>query len=165
MWGKDWPSVTLRSLLEEVGLNPNEIEKYAFSGKNPRRMAFIVKNAPYEWQKGMLLLLLLYFFQDTRKVKRILGYSDEAPLLRRNFFRSLLWKYCDKFYTGENYCNFCREYINFNTRDLHFGQYEHLVLYHFRQLLVGPRDYAGLCDEEAIKRLQSLRKYFAGERQ
>jgi len=165
MRGNDKPSVMLKHLLESVGIDINEAEKYAFSKeRNPRRMTFIVKNAPYEWQKGALLLLLLYFFQDVMKVKRILGYSDHSPTLKRSFFRELLWKYCDRFYVNKNYCIFCEEFIDFDTEDLHFGQYEHLVLHHFRMLLVRAEDYRHLSDEERVRRLQSLRKYFAGER-
>ena len=155
----------LKTLAAEEGLPLDKLEEYAFGGKrNPKRCESIVRNAPYEWKKAVLLLLLLYFFGNLARVRRILGYRDDYSPLSRNFMRRLLWQHCNRFYINKNYCIFCDEYIDFNTEDLHFGQYEHLVIVHFRSLLVGPRDYAGLSDEEAVKRLQSLRKYFAGER-
>jgi len=166
--GKDWPSRKLRELLEEVGMDIGEVEKYAFGEKNPRRLTFIVRNAPYESQKGVLLLLLLYFYQDLTKIKKILGYSKYAYALNREFFRNLLWKYCSEFYeikpTGETICRFCQKPPEEYYKDPHFRLYQHLALNHFRTLLIGRYDYKGLSTEEAIKRLQSLRRYFAGER-
>jgi len=154
----------LAALAAEEGLSLSDAEKYAFKeGRNPRKYELIMRGAPYEWKKGVLLLLLLYFYGNLSRVRRILGYGETYTPLSRNFMRQLLWRYCGRFYVNKNYCIFCDEYIDFNTEDLHFGQYEHLVLHHFRQLLVGPRDYGGLSNEEAIRRLQSLRKYFAGE--
>ena len=170
------PLEMLKKLASAHRLDLSKADEYAFKReKNPRREDAIVRNAEYEKPKALLLLLLLYFWNDVVRVKRILGYSDRNPRLSREFFRKLLWKYCDEFFEESkeillpfegkrerNHCIFCGEDVELEAADKHFARYEHLILHHFRKLLVSSRDYAGLSNKEAVKKLQSLRKYFAG---
>jgi len=159
------PLEMLKKLASALRLDLSKADDYAFKReKNPRREDAIVRNAEYEKPKALLLLLLLYFWNDVVRVKRILGYSDRNPRLSREFFRKLLWKYCDEFFEESkelfpsfggkrerNYCIFCGEDVELEAADKHFARYEHLILHHYRKLLVSSRDYAGLINEEAVK--------------
>ena len=155
----------LQTLCEEAGLPLNKLEDYAFGReKNPIRYEWVATKAKREWKQGVLMLLLLYFFDKVARVKRILGYKDNIPRYDRKFFRDLLLQYADRFFLDGNYCIFCDERVSFSAEDPHFGRYLHLVTTHFPQLLIGKLDYKGLSEDRAIEKLRSLRKYFAGER-
>ncbi|MCD6214285.1 MAG: hypothetical protein J7J46_04820 [Candidatus Desulfofervidus sp.] len=159
------PFELLKMLAEEAGLPLDKLEDYAFGREeNPVRYEWVAAKAKREWKRGTLMLLLLYFFDKVARVKRILGYRDNSPHYDRNFFRELLWQYADRFFLDGNYCIFCDERVDFSAEDPHFGRYLHLVTTHFPQLLVGKHDYKRLSEDKAIEKLQSLRKYFAGER-
>jgi len=172
------PWEMLEKLAEALRFDLSKADDYAFKRrKKTRREEAIVRYAQYEEPKGVFLLLLLYFYTDISKVKRVLGYADRNPSLSRSFFRELLWKYADAFFEettepmtignktldGEvkekNYCIFCGKKVKLEAYDKHHARYEHLVIHHFRQLLVTNRDFAGLSEEEKVKKLQALRRY------
>jgi len=131
----------LAYLLEQEGLRLEEADSIAYGESQPsRRLEGVLALAPFEWKRGVLLLLLTYRYQSLGRVKRILGYSRTyTQRLNKNFLRNLLLKWADKFFLQRNHCILCDEWVELPKGDEHFEKYQHLLLVHFRNLLSTPQ--------------------------
>jgi len=124
-------------LLREEGLTLSQADSIAYGESKPSPLLKrVLALAPFEWKRGVLLLLLTYRYQSLGRVKRILGYSRTyTQRLNKNFLRNLLLKWADKFFLQKNYCIFCDEYVEIPRGDESWEKYKHLPLTHFRNLL------------------------------
>ena len=87
-------------LLREEGLTLSQADSIAYGESKPSPLLKrVLALAPFEWKRGVLLLLLTYRYQSLGRVKRILGYSRTyTQRLNKNFLRNLLLKWADKFF-------------------------------------------------------------------
>ena len=87
-------------LLREEGLTLSQADSIAYGESKPSPLLKrVLALAPFEWKRGVLLLLLTYRYQSLGRVKRILGYSRTyTQRLNKNFLRNLLMKWADKFF-------------------------------------------------------------------